>query len=142
MEILTKSLLNISESIGIPRNPLLAINQNISNLTYNPLPINSYPSFPPAPQRNVPLGAFFCGAGGSREPFFSSLSRTGGLRPVALWATYGPVWGLFCGAEGSREPFFSSLQRTRSITFCLAASGRSHSRTRSPQYYRYQIGTK
>ena len=66
MEILTKSLLNISESIGIPRNPLLAINQNISNLTYNPLPINSYPSFPPAPhaKERPPKGglSFVCGA--------------------------------------------------------------------------------
>lgn len=66
MEILTKSLLNISESIGIPRNPLLAINPNISNLTYNPLPINSYPSFPPAPhaKERPPNGglSFVCGA--------------------------------------------------------------------------------
>ena len=76
MEILTKSLLNISESIGIPRNPLLAINPNISNLTYNPLPINSYPSFPPAPQNKVVHWAtLFCRAGGVGIPFFSWLRQ-------------------------------------------------------------------
>ena len=78
MEILTKSLLNISESIGIPRNPLLAINPNISNLTYNTLPINSYPSFPPAPQNKVVRWAtLFCGAEGRSIPLSTQVQRIG-----------------------------------------------------------------
>ena len=110
MEILTKSLLNISESIGIPRNPLLAINPNISNLTYNPLPINSYPSFPPAPQNKVVRWAtLFCGAGGSRVPFFILLRKSAPLH--SAWRPSGSAVSLQAFARtNTLEPALGGME--------------------------------